>query len=132
MSNDKKAPSQPNNVYPKDDICLTITDLIIKEGKLSLNQVMEKRKLSKQTAHDHLKHLVRDGILTRQATIQGKGRPTIYYSRTEKPIKITQEEDLVSIPFKKLQSLCKKRDKYDRCTEKRRECEIFNCPAILK
>ena len=131
MSNDTQTPTQTKNTYPKDDHCLTITNLITTEGKLSLNQVMQKKNLSKQTAHNHLKHLVRDDILSREAIIQGKGRPTIYYSRTQNPIKIPKE-DTVSITFKKLKILCKNRDRNGSCQEKDKECDILSCPAILK
>jgi predicted ArsR family transcriptional regulator len=91
---------------------------------------MQKTNLSKQTAHNHLKHLIRDGVLTRKAVIQGKGRPTIYYRRTSKPLRQVKGE-VVSITFNQLKKLCKKRQS-DYCQEKNKECDISICPAILK
>jgi len=130
MSKDTIAAPETNNVYPKDDICLLITNLVQKEGKLSLNQIIQKTHLCKQTTHNHLKHLLRDAVLTRQAEIQGKGRPTIYYKRTTKPLKQVKGE-VVSITFTKLQKFCKQKNKY-YCQEKNKECSISICPAILK
>jgi predicted ArsR family transcriptional regulator len=92
---------------------------------------MEKKRLSKQTTHNHLKHLVRDGILTRETIINGKGRPKIFYNRSEKPIKISKEE-VVSVSFRKLKSLCKKKTSYGYCEEKNKECCSLYSPAVLK
>ena len=131
MSKETTAAPETNNVYPKDDICIALTELVQKEGKLSLNQIIQKTGLCKQTAHNHLKHLLRDGVLTRKATIQGKGRPTMYYRRTAKPLKQVRGE-VVSITFNKLKNICKKRGKYEHCQLKNKECDIFNCPVILR
>jgi predicted transcriptional regulator len=114
-----------------DWVCIPLAKMLEKEGKLSLNEVVKKSGLARQTAHTHLKHLVEDGILIREVIKQGRGRPTILYSRTEKPICILKTENVVSLTFQKLKRACRFRnDKW--CKETKGYCSSKSCPLTLK
>jgi predicted ArsR family transcriptional regulator len=132
MPNDLKHndATKDDSIDLSDSICTPLANLIEKEGKLSLNQIIEKSKLARQTTHTHLKHLVGGGILLREAIGSGRGRPTIFYYRTERPIK-SLKLNIVSLSFGKLKIVCR-HQKNNRCQQKNTYCSIDVCPVTLK
>jgi len=115
----------------RDWVCIPLAKMLQKEGKLSINSIVKKSGLSRQTAFNHLKHLVNDGLLIRETKKSKRGRPKILYSRTKKPISILKEEDAVSLTFKKLSQVCR-HQKGRRCKWTLEKCYSSFCPLILK
>jgi hypothetical protein len=114
----------------KEDLSIPLARLIEEQGKLSLNILVEKSGLARQTVFSLLKRLVRDEILNREIVIRGRGRPTILFYRTEKPIRM-RKLDTASLPFGKLKNVCRYQ-KNQWCQQKDTFCSIDKCPIILK
>ena len=114
-----------------DWICIPLAEMLQQEGKLSLTQIAKKAGLTRQTTHNHLKHLVKAGILTREAKKQGRGRPTILYKRTKIPINTLKMDSVVTLTFKNLKHACRYRNS-SFCTKTERNCNSWCCPLTYK
>ncbi len=110
---------------------IPLARLIEDEGKMSLNDVIRESGLARQTVYTNLKNLVRSGFLSRKSIVTGRGRPTILYYRTQKPINSIKVENAVTITFQKLKHACRF-EKGGFCKEKKCHCSPTLCPIIIK
>ena len=110
---------------------IPIARLIQDEGKLSLKDVIKKTGLSRQTAINNLKTLTKNGYLSRQSLVKGRGRPTILYYRTQKPINILKFGNAVTLSFQKLKHVCRL-EKGGFCKQKKCHCSPNICPIVIK
>jgi len=115
---------------PYNSFEIPIARLIQDEGKLSLKDVIKKTGLSRQTAINNLKTLTEKGFLSRQTLVKGRGRPTILYYRTQKPVNILKFGNAVTLSFQKLKHVCRL-EKGGFCKEKKCNCSQDLCPIII-
>jgi len=113
-----------------DWACRHLVGLFDEEKRLSLSQLVERSGLARQTVHNHLRHLAESGILSQEALKRGRGRPTILYSMSRKPVEI-EGADIVSLAFQKLKHACRF-EKGGWCKELRGKCDPEKCPLTLK
>lgn len=125
-------PSEWGKTTASDFICFPLARLIEKEGKCSLKDLEKKTGLSRRTVHTHLKHLVRDGVLSRESVIKGRGRPTVLYSRTEKSSGVLKydKEAIVTLRFAILRNVC--RLQKGQCDKTKKYCTSDLCPLIMR
>lgn len=74
---------------------------------MSLRQVMDGSGFARQTAYNHLRHLVAAGITSREAVGHGRGRPTILYRLSKPSIEGAELLDVVTLTFQKLRHACR-------------------------
>jgi predicted transcriptional regulator len=123
-----------NDDWEDDIVCIPLAKLIEKEGKLNLSEIIKKTGMARQTAHNHLSHLTKEGILFREKRVYGRGRPKILYCRTSKPIKsLTKKTNafVVNLRFQSLRHACRF-EKDEWCNERKNKCASSTCPLIIR
>jgi predicted ArsR family transcriptional regulator len=101
------------------------------ESGLSLSQLIERSGLARQTAHNHLRHLVEAGIVSQDVMKRGRGRPTILYHRSRQPVEMIEGADIVGLTFQKLRHVCRF-EKGGWCKEVKGKCAPERYPLTLK
>ena len=114
-----------------DWACRSLVGFLDKESGTSLSQLVERSGLARQTVHNHLKHLVEEGIASQEAVKRGKGRPTVLYRNSRRPIETVEVADIVRLTFQKLKHVCRF-EKGGWCKEVRSKCARETCPLTLK
>lgn len=119
--------SDSDNILRLDFICIPLARMIQKEGKLCLNEIIEMTGFARQTVVNHLKHLTKKNILNREVKKQAKGRPRVFYYRTDVPIWVLKRDDVVCLTFKRLSFVCRSQ-KEGKCLRINKYCSIDSCP----
>mgnify|MGYP000591176972 CR=1 FL=1 len=105
-----------------DWVCRSLVDVLGREGGLSLNRLVDKSDFARQTVHNHLKHLMEAGLVSKDV-VRGRGRPTMIY-RLSKPVEAAV---VVSLKFRRLKHACRF-EKGGWCKEVKDKCAQENCP----
>jgi predicted transcriptional regulator len=112
-----------------DTICQTIANAIEQNGKLSLNQIIQKTGHARQTITNHLKHLLNYGIIRKEIKTNNRGRPTKLYYRTPKALADFDKTEIVIIPFKRLKVICRLQNQ-NYCKNTKDLCTFEKCPIM--
>jgi len=114
-----------------DWICKSLVDVLGKEARPSLSRLDGRSGFSRQTVHSHLKHLVGAGTVSREFVKRGRGRPTVIYHLSRRPVEAVEGVDIVSLTFGRLKHACRF-EKGGWCKGAKGKCSMENCPLTLK
>ena len=114
-----------------DWCCRSLVGILDRESGLSLSQLIQRSGLARQTVHNHLRHLLKAGIVSEEAVKRGRGRPTILYRRSKQPVQMVEMADIVSLTFQRLKHVCRF-EKGGWCKEIKGKCTPERCPLTLK
>jgi hypothetical protein len=113
-----------------DTFCNNLIKTIEQNSKLNLNELIQKTGYARQTVHNHLKHLLSNGILEKEVISNGRGRPTLLYYRTTVGFFEFTKPNVVIIAFGRLKRICRF-EKGGRCRAIEEEkCCFEDCPII--
>ena len=108
-----------------------MVDVLAGEARLSLSRLIERSGFARQTVHNHLKHLVEAGIVSKEVVRRGRGRPAILYRLSKRPVEVVEGIDVVSLTFQRLRHACRF-EKGGWCKEAKGKCTPEKCPLISK
>jgi predicted transcriptional regulator len=128
--NEKTSENIDSKTLTNDIFCTTLAKTIEQNSKQNLNELIQKTGYARQTVHNHLKHLLNNGILRKEIITNGRGRPTILYYRTNVGLSEFLKPTVVIIAFNRLKHICRF-EKGGRCRERKEaKCSFEDCPII--
>jgi len=117
-----------------DECILTV----LRDGKSrDFHQLLGKVGFSHNTLRLHLRRLMDQGLIVKEKTSKGRGRPSFTYSlppklhRQASRFILDSFSEVVTLPFRKLRHLSRF-EKGGYCKKVKKRCEAQNCPQILK
>lgn len=113
-----------------DYACGEIKKVLERNWGCTIAQIIEKTGFSRQTVFVHLKHLMKQKQIIREEFIAKKQRGRPFYIYKNKLPELKPRSDLVSMPFSKVQSVCKS-NKFNHCNRRQNQpCTTITCPLI--
>jgi predicted ArsR family transcriptional regulator len=88
-------------------VCRSLVSMLARDGALSLEQIMDRPGFARQMVHNHLRHLVMAGIVSKEALRRGRDRPTVLYRLSKRMVEGFEPPDVVSLTFQKLRHVCR-------------------------
>jgi len=82
-------------------------EVLRRGSKMGFNSLVYRSGLARQTVHNHLRHLVNQGLVLKEAVRQGRGRPTIPYFIPRQVALASKDVVVVSLTFQRLRSICR-------------------------
>ena len=113
------------------DIAIALAKFIEATGKNNLKALVNKTGLARETVYKKLRFLVKAGLLRREQSIIGRGRPAIIYYRTNMSLE-NPKNDYVKISFSVFQHYCTNHRRDNICSFGKIPCNSKACKLVSK